>query len=379
MYVLPVHAQWLFRSPVICIDGANPAKLGRTPKARCNSRAFCRAPFSYSGDLPFLGLAGLFQLFHCAYGVVMKNRLRVLSFACAMLGVSSAQLASAGSELITDGVSELRPADLAVEVLAMPASVRALVLDDPRHMGRLAESMMRERRIEAEARASEVHLRPEVKARIEKAARDAVVEGYLEREYKKLEMNMPDFVPLARERYEVNTARFASKEAIRVAHILLKVDVENKESNEASVREKAQNLLAKVKGGADFSIVAEEASEDRASAKSGGALPGWIERGSLVPPFEEAAYALKPGELSGIVRTRFGYHIIKLIDYRPSTTRPFDEVKATLIEELRADELKRRKAALLARFDGKIPVSIGGNMLDEIRKAFDQSADHPRP
>jgi len=296
-----------------------------------------------------------------------------------MFWVSSAQLASAGSELITDGVSELRPADIAVEMLAMPASVRALVLDDPKHMGRLAESIMRERRIEAEARVSEAHLRPEVKARIEKATREAVVEGYLEREYKKLEMNMPDFVPLARERYEVNIGRFRTKEAIRVAHILLKVDVEDQNSNEASVREKAQSLLAKVKGGSDFSAVAEEMSEDRASARSGGALPGWIERGSLVPPFEEAAYSLKPGELSGVVRTRYGYHIIKLIDYRPSTTRPFDEVKASLIDELRADELKRRKAALLARFDGKIPVSIGGNVLDGIRMSLEQSANQSRP
>ena len=116
-----------------------------------------------------------------------------------------------------------------------------------------------------------------------------------------------------------------------MAHILFSVNEEDAEKRDDVVKAKATQTLEALRKGADFSVLAREQSEDPGSKFSGGELPGWSEKGKLVPPFEAAAYALKPGELSELVRTRYGYHIIKLLEKREARQQSFEEVKEPIV------------------------------------------------
>ena len=96
---------------------------------------------------------------------------------------------------------------------------------------------------------------------------------------------------------------------MRASHILLKTEGKD----EAAVKKQAEDLLAKVKGGADFAALANKFSEDEGSAAKGGDLD-FFGRGAMVKEFEDAAFTLKPGEISDVVKTQFGYHIIKVTE-----------------------------------------------------------------
>ena len=129
------------------------------------------------------------------------------------------------------------------------------------------------------------------------------------------------------------------KDEVKASHILIStVDDNGKELSEAKKKEakkKAEEVLKKAKSGEEFSELAKEYSDDKGSAENGGDL-GYFTKGQMVQPFEEAAFSLKPGEISGIVESEYGYHIIKVYD-KIDEQLPFndvkDEIKNILIED----------------------------------------------
>ncbi len=140
----------------------------------------------------------------------------------------------------------------------------------------------------------------------------------------------------ARKYYEENIDRFKQPERIRASHILIQVKPEDTEAQKKAKREEAERLLAEIKNGADFAELAAQYS-DCPSKQRGGDL-GYFERGRMVKPFEDAAFALKVGEVSGIVETQFGYHIIKVTDREEARTVPFEETKEGLINYLEGQQ-----------------------------------------
>ncbi len=119
------------------------------------------------------------------------------------------------------------------------------------------------------------------------------------------------------------------KDEVKASHILIStVDDNGKELSEAKKKEakkKAEEVLKKAKSGEEFSELAKEYSDDKGSAANGGDL-GYFTKGQMVKPFEEAAFSLKSGEISGLVESEYGYHIIKVYD-KIDEQLPFDEVK----------------------------------------------------
>ena len=138
--------------------------------------------------------------------------------------------------------------------------------------------------------------------------------------------------------YEQNTARFGTKEERRASHILITAPASMSSGDRAKAKAKAEQLLADVKKAPNtFADVARKNSQDPGSAEKGGDLD-FVTRGAMVKPFEDAMFALKKGDISDLVETEFGYHIIQLTDIKPAVVPPFEKVRATIENDVRAQQ-----------------------------------------
>ncbi len=143
--------------------------------------------------------------------------------------------------------------------------------------------------------------------------------------------------------YNSNLDQYTTPEQIRASHILFKTEGKD----DAAVKAKAEEVLKQARAGADFAELAKKYSEDDASAKNGGDLD-YFARGRMVPEFDQVAFAMQPGQISDLVKTQFGYHIIKLTDKKGGATRPLAELRQQLTDEL-AYERAQTQAADLAQ------------------------------
>lgn len=158
--------------------------------------------------------------------------------------------------------------------------------------------------------------------------------------------------------YDKNQDKFKSEETVRASHILIGVDDKASADDKKKAREKAEKLRKELAGGADFAALAK-ANSTCPSSKQGGDL-GFFGKGQMVPSFERAAFALKPGEMSPVVETRFGYHIIKLTERKPAATTDFKDVKAKIEEFLKEQKVDEaiKKYIADARNSAKIEILL---------------------
>jgi len=142
--------------------------------------------------------------------------------------------------------------------------------------------------------------------------------------------------------YDKNPDKLTRPERIHLRHILVKVDKSASAEDKKKARAKIDDLVAKLKAGGDFAKLAEENSDDPGSKVRGGDL-SWVSRGQMVKPFEDAAFALKkPNELSPVVESQFGFHIIQLIEHQDAGKVPFDEVKDKIAGFLKQQQQKEK-------------------------------------
>lgn len=155
-------------------------------------------------------------------------------------------------------------------------------------------------------------------------------------------------------RYTAKAATYTQAETRRASHILLRADKGAAEADVKAAQAKADELLAQVKAAPnEFARIARENSQDPGSAARGGDLD-WFGRGMMVKPFEDTVFALKDGETSGIVRSDFGFHIIRLTGIRAEKVKPLAEVRAELQSELRREQAARRFAETVEAFGNMV-------------------------
>jgi peptidyl-prolyl cis-trans isomerase C len=141
--------------------------------------------------------------------------------------------------------------------------------------------------------------------------------------------------------YDQNTDEYASQPEVRARHILIRTQPGMDEMQRAEARNRASQLLAQAGGDADFAELARTHSEDETTAPNGGDL-SWFRQGRMVAPFDSASFALKPGQVSGLVETQFGYHIIKVEETRMSPRVTLEEARpniTSLVQQQKAQEL----------------------------------------
>ena len=196
-----------------------------------------------------------------------------------------------------------------------------------------------------------------------KWSESATAETVLKRE---LKVNVTDAD--AKKYYEDNPARFEEPEMVRASHILLmttdpKTNAELPDDQKAAKRKQIEGLLKRARAGEDFAKLAKEYSEDPGSKDSGGEYK--FARGRMVPEFEAAAFSLSTNQVSDIVTTRHGYHIIKLSEKIPARKVEFDKACAEIKDGLTQQELQKEFPAYLA----KLKTEAGVEILDEKLKA----------
>ena len=156
--------------------------------------------------------------------------------------------------------------------------------------------------------------------------------------------------------YNENPAYFESGEAVTAAHILIQVDEEADAEEKAEARSRIEEVADKIAAGEDFADLAREYSED-GSAQNGGEL-GTFGRGQMVPAFEEAAFALEPGEVSDIIETMFGFHILKVSQKTDSGVLAFEDAKEAIRSFLKQQKEQEAVTAYIEKLKEEYTVEL---------------------
>ena len=255
-------------------------------------------------------------------------------------GVSAA--CAAEPVLVQGAGVEVSTRDVQAEVLRMAPEARKSILARPESLTQMGTTLYMRRALAAEAERQNLVADPLVAAAVQVARDRVLADAYLA----SLEAaSRPTDAALdaqAMSQYKANPKQFTVPEQVHARHVLVEKGPD--------ARATAEKLLGQLQGGADFAALAQAHSADTGSASKGGDL-GYFPRGRMVPPFDEAVFALQSvGDLSGLVESEFGFHIIQLQGKRAAGLLPFDEVR----EGLRRDILTKQAAAVRLRAQNKV-------------------------
>ncbi len=252
--------------------------------------------------------------------------LRLVSLAAALVW-SASSAAAEPSALIQGPKFSITTMDVQADALRMPQEMRSIVLARPQTLTQIASNLYARRAMAQQAEAEALDKDPTIAAALQIARDKVLSDAFIERMDKTNEPKPEAAEAMARAAYKAKPDRFKIGEQVRARHILIA-------GVDEGAKAKAEKILADLKAGGDFAQLAKEYSADKSNADKGGDL-GFFTRGKMVPEFETAAFDLtKSGELSGVVETKFGFHIIQLQEKKAAALRPYEEVKAELIKEI---------------------------------------------
>ena len=258
-----------------------------------------------------------------------RVRLSVL-FLVMYFGVVLAGELEGDKVLIQGPEVNLTVEDLRRALLSVPRKNRELAIKDPVKIREVMDSTYMTKVAATRALKKRLDKDPETAALIWNRTQNFLAFAELDDAMNQAIGPDADYEQAAYERYLANRDDYRLSERFKASHILLQP--KEGESDE-ELRERAEKLYRELSGDKiDFESAAREYSADKGSAEKGGSL-GTFRPGQMVKPFREALQALEPGQISQPVKTRFGYHIIRLEERIPASYRPFEEVKAELIEK----------------------------------------------
>ena len=228
-------------------------------------------------------------------------------------------------------------------IKATPREIEA-VLEDVKKQNKVNQEGL-ERALAIEGMTLEQY-KTQIEQRI---LRTKLVQWSVKVEPKGSEQQLRDF-------YEQNAARYRTPVTLRPAHITFAVPKGAPPENVQESRKKCQEVLNRIRKGEDFGEMAKLYSQDP-SAKDGGDL-GYFKKGELLPAFEKELERLQVGEVSGIVRTDFGFHLIKLLDRKGGTPLPFEEARGQVQQEFYRSEMERAVKQFITSLKNKSVIDI---------------------
>ena len=274
--------------------------------------------------------------------MIERPRFRACLFALPLVACLALPVSVASAETYPDETPVLKHGETVVTLGDIRRSVELTIPPDKarrfyaerKRITQHAGNFFVVRKLAEEAQARE--LTADERFRVEEARMRALSQVQLD--HIVAQEKQPDYEAVAREEWLAHPEKYQAPEAVQVSHILVKTGAER---GDAEALARAQEALAKAKAGTDFAALVKEYSEDPSAAQNQGNL-GFFQRGQMVKPFEEAAFAMtEPGELSGPVKTQFGYHVLRFEDRREAGLLPFEDVRDGLIAKYR-DEFRTR-------------------------------------
>jgi len=245
---------------------------------------------------------------------------------------------AADPALIVGPTITISATDMRADALRMPEEMRFQVLSKPQTVTQIASSLYARRAMAQKAEAEGVEKDPLVAAALQVARDKVLSDAFIEKMDKATAPTDAAAESLALSIYRAKPERFKSEEQVQIRHILIA-------GKTAESRSQAEKLLEELKAGADFAAIAKAKSADPGSAAKGGEL-GTFARGKMLPEFDSAAFSLqKPGDLSDIVETRFGFHVLQLQGKLPAGQRSFQEVREELVKEVRNNVIQEARAS----------------------------------
>jgi peptidyl-prolyl cis-trans isomerase D len=176
--------------------------------------------------------------------------------------------------------------------------------------------------------------------------------------------------------YQANIQSYQVPNRVHVQHILL-MTVGKTDAEVEEIKKKAEDILKQAKQGGKFEDLAKKYSEDPGTKDKGGDL-GWIVEGQTVPEFEKTAFGLNPGQISNLVRTQYGFHVIKVLEKETAHTKPFEEVKDSLRAPLLLSQADKQASDTADRFSAAIRQS-NKISLDDLAKRYHLTVGETRP
>lgn len=293
----------------------------------------------------------------------LPTRIFVTLCLLAGFGVSAA----ASDTILLQGKDKVITArDIQVDAtIRIPSEHRANLLSQPESTGRIALNLYVRRVMADQAKAANLEADPTVAAALQIARDKVLSDAWLDHLDKQNTIATDVLERLARSTYLAKPEMFKLEEQVRVSHILIA------DTSEVG-RAQAEKTLAELKAGADFAKLAKERSADPGTASIGGDL-GFFPRGTMAKEFQDAAFAMQtPNELSKVVATKYGFHILKFEGRQLERIRPFEEVKDQLINEARSGAQQRARVEAAQRIEAEAK-------LDKQAIADFAAAQKPKP
>lgn len=247
-----------------------------------------------------------------------------------LLALGSVSSHAADTPLMQGANASITSDDVLKNIENMPAQVRQDILSDPAKLRQLVGNLYLRRALATQAEHDGLTKDREVQFKLNTARESILAEAQVQRIANAATPHTTAVGKLVQSTYKAEPERFRTPAQTQARHILIK-------GTDTNSRVQAEKLLAELKAGANFEDLARQHSADPGSAAKGGDL-GFFPKGRMVEPFEKALDALvKPGDLSPVVESTFGFHIIRLEARKPATLQPFEEVQ----EQLRAETVAK--------------------------------------
>jgi peptidyl-prolyl cis-trans isomerase C len=257
--------------------------------------------------------------------------------------------AKSGQVLAEANGAVITSADFNKEVESLPPYLKPMT-ETLEGKKELLETMVIRELILQQAQKDGIDKSQLVADKLEDLKKRVVVEAFLKKKVEE-QANITDAE--LQKFYDQNKDKFKSGEEVKASHILVKTEKE------------AHDILSQIKGGGNFEELAKKHSIDSAGAK-GGDL-GWFGKGAMIPEFEKVVFSLKEGDMSGVVKTKFGYHIIKLTGKRPAGLRSFADVK----DQLKVALLPTKQQEVFQKLKDELKKSAKYTIKEDALKALD--------
>ena len=239
----------------------------------------------------------------------------------------------------------IRRSDLDRILRFYPPDQQKMFQENPNQKIGLVQRLLQVRMVSDLAKKEGLDKKPEIKEQIQYLSDTFLEQEYMIRAIGKEAVVTDEEV---KRFYDANEKGFLAPEQVRARHILIRVPSDASGEERKKAREKIDGVGGRIRKGEDFARLAAELSEDSNSRMNGGDL-GFFTKGQMAKPFEEAAFSLKPGQVSGVVETEFGYHLIKVEEHQEARMVTFDAVKEQIRGRLRGEATRLKGEELIRK------------------------------